>query len=98
MESLPSIIESRRDEISMWLAPGIEINITTIATKDFAYRASIAEFDLIADGLTEEETLDALMERLSDLITTFMQSGASLPDRSEWLAAHPIRPTGSVVE
>ncbi len=92
MGALPAIIESRRDEIAAWPALGLDIDIETPTSERATYRAVLPEFGLSAEGTDED---DALIVRFTTLVTTLVQRGESLPDRSAWLAVHPDRPASS---
>jgi hypothetical protein len=75
-------IESRRAAVAAWLASGLDIDIAPPTIDEPAYTAALPELGLTAQGATEDAALDALMARLTDLITAHMLHGTSLPDRS----------------
>jgi hypothetical protein len=85
-------IESRQAEVAAWLASGLDIDIASPTADDPSYTATLSELNLTGTGSTEGEALDALMTRLSDVMTMHMLSGSPLPDRRKRLAAHPDRP------
>ena len=93
MESLPDLIRARQEEITAWLAPGLDIDMLVPTPESPSYRAALPEFDLIGEGPTEDAAINALMTRFSDFLNTFILSDTPLPDRRTWLAAHPDRPT-----
>ncbi len=93
MDLLPDLIRARQEEITAWLAPGLDIDMLVPTPVSPSYRAMLPEFDLIGEGATEDEAINALMMRFSDFLTTSLLNDAPLPDRRGWLAAHPDRPT-----
>ena len=93
MDSLPDLIKARQEEITAWLAPGLDIDMLVPTPESPSFRAVLSEFDLIGEGATEGEAINALMIQMSEMMTTFILANIPLPDRSEWLAAYPERPT-----
>lgn len=93
MDSLSDLIKTRQEEITAWLAPGLDIDMRVPTPESPSFRAVLSEFDLIGEGATEDEAINALMIQMTEMMTTFMRANIPLPDRSEWLATHPERPT-----
>ena len=84
--------EAKRDEIRVWLAQGVDIDVYEPTAESSSYRAVIAEFGLTGEGETYEEAFDAVIEHFVTFLADLIAEDASLPDRSVWFAKHPRPP------
>ncbi len=80
--------EARREEITEWLRPGLELAVEPPTGERLTFRATMSEFGFIGEGKTFHEAYDAVTEMFGQYIMDIVRRGARLPDRGRWLAEH----------
>ncbi len=79
---------ARREEITEWLSPGLELTVEPPTDERPTFRATMPEFGFIGEGTTFHEAYDAVTEAFGQYIMDIVRRGARLPDRGRWLAEH----------
>ena len=60
MDSLRDQVNDRSDEIAAWMALGLDIDMLGPSSEAPRYRALLPEFELVGEGETEDEAINAL--------------------------------------